>query len=355
WPLSDIKQIHFRRFMMRSSAIEVFFRDRTSILLNIPNKKARMQLVWKLTSLQTVNQGLSLSDIRPPEVLVRRLRLTERWQRGEMSNFDYLMALNTAAGRSYNDLSQYPVFPWIIRDYSSKWLDLQSPKTYRDLSRPIGALNEKRLRHFIERYESFEDPTGRIKKFLYGTHYSSAATVAYYLLRAEPFASVHVLLQSGKFDHADRQFHSVGDAWNSCMTGSGDVKELIPEFFYMPEFLTNHNGLNLGKKQDGTRLGDVKLPPWAATPEEFIHINRQALESDYVSATLHKWIDLIFGYKQRGAEAAKAHNVFYYLTYEGAVNIDAVQDPMERASIESQIHYFGQTPAQLFTQPHPAR
>ncbi|KAJ2079660.1 hypothetical protein H4R24_003630 [Coemansia sp. RSA 988] len=355
WPLSDIQQIHFRRFMMRNSAIEVFFRDRTSILLNIPSKKTRMQLVWKLTSLPKVNQGLSLSDIRPPGVLVRRLRLTERWQRGELSNFDYLMALNTAAGRSYNDLSQYPVFPWIIRDYSSKWLDLRSSKTYRDLSRPIGALNEKRLRHFLERYESFEDPTGRIKKFLYGTHYSSAATVAHYLLRAEPFTSVHVLLQSGKFDHADRQFHSIGDAWNSCMTGSGDVKELIPEFFYMPEFLTNHNRLNLGKRQDGTRLNDVKLPPWAATPEEFIHINRQALESDYVSATLHKWIDLIFGYKQRGAEAAKAHNVFYYLTYEGAVNIDAVQDPMERASIESQIHYFGQTPTQLFTEPHPAR
>ncbi|KAJ2253121.1 hypothetical protein EV176_007482, partial [Coemansia sp. RSA 451] len=123
----------------------------------------------------------------------------------------------------------------------------------------------------------------------------------------------------------------------------------------MPEFLINHNGLNLGRKQDGTRLNDVKLPPWAATPEEFIRINRQALESEHVSANLHKWIDLIFGFKQRGAEAAKAHNVFYYLTYEGAVNIDAVQDPLERASIESQINYFGQTPTQLFALPHPPR
>ncbi|KAJ2726135.1 hypothetical protein GGI07_000774 [Coemansia sp. Benny D115] len=355
WSLSDIQQVHLRRFMLRSSAVEIFFRDRTSAFFNVPNKKGLMQLIWKLTSLPAVNGGLTLSDIRSPPALLYRLKLTERWQHGELSNFDYLMALNTVAGRSYNDLSQYPVFPWVISDYKSKWLDLNNPMIYRDLSRPIGALNEKRLRHFIERYESFEDPSGRIKKFHYGTHYSSAASVAYYLIRMEPFLSVHIALQSGKLDHADRQFHSIGDAWSSCMSGPGDVKELVPEFFYMPEFLTNQGGVDLGKKQDGTRLGDVRLPPWASTAEEFVSINRQALESDYVSANLHKWIDLIFGYKQRGIEAEKAHNVFYYLTYEGAVNLDTIQDPVERSSVESQINYFGQTPTQLFNSPHPPR
>ncbi|KAJ2568751.1 hypothetical protein IW140_003634 [Coemansia sp. RSA 1813] len=355
WQLSDIHQVHFRRYMLRNSAVEVFFKNHTSVFLNIQNKKALMQLVWKLASLPSVNSELALTDIRSPPTLLNRLKLTERWQHGELSNFDYLMALNTVAGRSHNDLSQYPIFPWVISDYKSKWLDLKDPKIYRDLSRPIGALNEKRLRHFIERYESFEDPTGHIKKFHYGTHYSSASSVAYYLLRLEPFTSVHVSLQSGKFDHADRQFYSVAETWNSCMTGPGDVKELIPEFFYLPEYLVNHNGVDLGRKQDGTLLGDVVLPPWASTPDEFVHINRQALESEYVSANLHKWIDLIFGYKQRGHEAVKAHNVFYYLTYEGAVNLDAIQDPLERASVESQIHYFGQTPTQLFTSPHPPR
>lgn len=56
----------------------------------------------------------------------------------------------------------------------------------------------------------------------------------------------------------------------------------------------------------------------------------QALESEFVSCQLHQWIDLIFGYKQQGPEAARALNVFYYLTYEGAVNLSSINDPMLR-------------------------
>lgn len=41
------------------------------------------------------------------------------------------------------------------------------------------------------------------------------------------------------------------------------MKELIPEFFYLPEFLCNSNHYHLGVKQDGEPIGDVVLPPWA--------------------------------------------------------------------------------------------
>jgi len=43
-------------------------------------------------------------------------------------------------------------------------------------------------------------------------------------------------------------------------------------------------------------------------PSDFIQQLRNALENDYVSQNLHHWIDLIFGYKQRGTEAEKANN-----------------------------------------------
>lgn len=51
---------------------------------------------------------------------------------------------------------------------------------------------------FFLRYESFEDPTGTIDRFHYGTHYSNAAGVMHYMIRVEPFTSLHIQLQSGR-------------------------------------------------------------------------------------------------------------------------------------------------------------
>lgn len=100
----------------------------------------------------------------------------------------------------------------------------------------------------------------------------------------------------------------------------------------------------------------LELPPWANnSAEQFVRINRMALESEYVSCQLHHWIDLIFGYKQRGPEAVRATNVFYYLTYEGCVDLDSISNIVTRNAVESQIKHFGQTPSMLMVEPHPPR
>jgi neurobeachin-like protein 1/2 len=95
------------------------------------------------------------------------------------------------------------------------------------------------------------------------------------------------------------------------------------------------------------KVNDVTLPKWAKNPEHFIYMHRKALESDYVSEHLHEWIDLIFGYKQQGVEAEKALNVFMYCSYEGAIDLDAITDRVERHATEGMISNFGQTPTQL--------
>lgn len=61
-----------------------------------------------------------------------------------------------------------------------------------------------------------------------------------------------------------------------------------------------------------------------------------------MSDNLHHWIDLIFGYKQRGPKAVEAQNIFYYLTYEGACDIEAIEDPLEKQATIAQINNFGQ-------------
>lgn len=78
-------------------------------------------------------------------------------QRGEISNFQYLMHLNTLAGRSYNDLMQYPIFPWILADYDSEELDLTDSSTFRDFSKPMGAQSPERLLQFKKRYRKYSD------------------------------------------------------------------------------------------------------------------------------------------------------------------------------------------------------
>jgi hypothetical protein len=162
----------------------------------------------------------------------------------------------------------------------------------------------------LERYqelESFGFPPE--EKFLYGSHYSSPGLILHFLIRQEPFTSMAIDLQSGKFDCPDRLFFDLKESWKSCNTSSSDVKELIPEFFTMPEMLLNLNNFPLGKTQKGLSVNDVDLPPWAkGSAHEFVRIHRLALESEYVSCNLQNWIDLVFGYKQRGFEAEKAWN-----------------------------------------------
>ena len=80
------------------------------------------------------------------------------------------------SGRTYNDLSQYPVFPWVILDYTSSKLDLNNSKTFRDLSKPIGIQNAKHVDEVKAKYENFEDPSGTVAKFHYGTHYSNSVS-----------------------------------------------------------------------------------------------------------------------------------------------------------------------------------
>lgn len=59
-------------------------------------------------------------------------------------------------------LASSTVFPWILNDYESETLDLNDPSIYRDLSKPVGALNPDRLKMLIDRYNDLDGfPKGR--------------------------------------------------------------------------------------------------------------------------------------------------------------------------------------------------
>ncbi|KAM7399046.1 hypothetical protein PAMP_018340 [Pampus punctatissimus] len=375
WMFSEIRAVFSRRYLLQNTAMEVFMANRTSVLFNFPDQATVKKVVY---SLPRVGVGTSYGlpqarriSLATPRQLFKSSNMTQRWQRREISNFEYLMFLNTISdtgcfaealaltspsdvitrsarfrfsnvnvphpmseqrhtcwiGRTYNDLNQYPVFPWVLTNYDSEELDLTLPGNFRDLSKPVGALNPKRAAFYAERYETWEDD--QTPPCHYNSHYSTVASTLYWLIRIEPFTTFF-LSANNKFDHPDRTFSAIARSWRNCQRDTSDVKELTPEFYYLPEMFVNSNGYHLGMRDDRTMVYDVDLPAWAKKPEDFVRINRMALESEFVSCQLHQWIDLIFGYKQRGPEAVRALNVFHYLTYEGSVNLDSITDPLLR-------------------------
>ena len=383
WKWSDLISVSKRRFLFRDVALEIFFTDGTSYLLTLISSRARDILCSQLASKAPQTTG-SVGHSRPEDVWrFETLRspedepqslgskfasvfghspvhpATRKWVKGEISNFHYLMLINTLAGRTFNDLTQYPVFPWVLADYTSEELDLTNPKTFRDLSKPMGCQTLDRESDFRERYKAFaEMGDDDAPPFHYGTHYSSAMIVSSYLIRLQPFVKSYLLLQGGTFDHADRLFYSIRKAWESAShRNMSDVRELIPEFFYLPEFLVNSNKYDFGVLQNMTTTIDaVELPPWAkGDPKVFIQKHREALESPHVTQNLHHWIDLVFGAKQKGDAAIEAVNVFHHLSYQGAKDVDTIDDPVERLATIGIIHNFGQTPHQIFNRPHPGR
>ena len=268
------------------------------------------------------------------------------WVEGNISNYDYIILLNNAANRTRNDLSQYPVFPWIFSDYKSNNLNINDKNIYRDLSKPIGALNPERLKKFIKRYEEMSNP-----KFLYGIHYSNPSYVISYLVRK--FPEYMLKLHNGKFDNPDRLFSSIQIEWEICYNLT--VKELIPEFYEKnTDFLKNEKKINFGLNSNGEKIDNVILPNWALNQNDFLEKMRNGLESEYVNENLDKWIDLIFGVNQRGENAIKNYNLFHPLCY-GNDEYFNLNDKEQKKIIKIQINEFGKVPFQLFKEKHPKK
>lgn len=141
--------------MLQYTAIEIFFSNSvTPVFFNFSSQKmakdvgslivtTRNELLFPRGSAKDRTGVIYFVDRRLAQEMAETAR--ERWRRREITNFEYLMILNTLAGRSYNDLTQYPVFPWVLADYTSETLDYNKSSTFRDLSKPVGALDPKRF------------------------------------------------------------------------------------------------------------------------------------------------------------------------------------------------------------------
>ncbi|CAD2219110.1 hypothetical protein AGDE_14011 [Angomonas deanei] len=356
--LGNIQVVHQRSFQHLPCALEVVMETGERVFMVALNEEFSFS---KSVRDKVVNTVAHLSPrVRVETAAAKKSHLVEAtnlWVESALSTRVYLDILNDSASRTAADIGQYPVYPWVLKDYTSSSVNLGDPTLYRDLSRPIGALNENKATQLDRRYRQWTVDDGDTP-YHYGTHYSSAAIVLYYLVRVEPFTSLSIHFQGGRLDLPDRLFHSVSESWDSCSgPGSGDVKELIPEFYTISGFLQNKNNTKLGVRRDGVSLGHVEIPPWAHNCDHFRHVHLMALESDRVGERIHEWFNLVFGYKQQGEDAVEAINVFNPLSYHDGVQhaINKAATEEEKRSIVASADNFGQTPPQLFKTPHPVR
>jgi hypothetical protein len=357
WKLETIKEVVVKRYSLVRQAAEIYFEDSKSVFLSFFQRAYLKRFLGALREYMN-KYARNIEIVEKPDVYFRDKQFREGWQRCEISNFEYLMLLNKYGGRSFNDLSQYPVFPWIIKRYDLPMLDLTAPKTYRRLDRPIGAISAAKRRNADNKLTLLLRDTN-IAPFQHGTHYLPSRAVLGYLLRLEPYASLLLRFEEGQ-DATSRMFHFFRSLWLGCKVETSDNKELIPEFFYLPDMFANYNKCWFGTKrteeelpvdatQCSVRVDQTIFPAWAQSHHHFVQMNALALESRQVSFSLDKWIDLVFGHKQQDA---RCYNRFKDICDEASFN-QRLSEMNEQNVAE--VQDFGSNPMQLFRDKHPSR
>ena len=418
----NIKYMFVRHYFYNESAIEIYTETNKSYFFNFRNNKELSQFIYDVLH-HSFFREIKTEDYKGKKILgYESMPFTtkkksysinhkaEDWQNYNISTLEYLMWLNIYSGRSFNDLTQYPVFPWIIKNYQSEVLNMNNDQRNLDLPMGMMGTSEKsiiRKETFIDFYNTLKNdlieanPGFNYQEFLkkgdeyydyykykkskrektlsmampednqnlgpsdscisslqinqipyfFGTHYSNPTYISNYLSRTFPFSFISIEIQGEKFDDPDRMFLSMKKTFESASSLKDDVRELIPEFYILPEMFLNINNLNLSQDKvdsEGKQIiiNNVDLPPWSQNKStKFVAEMRKNLENSELK--INKWIDLIFGHLQRGPGAEENNNIFMAHTYERMVKIDNIEDSDSRNALMRLVE-IGVTPFQLF-------
>jgi len=508
---SSIKYIFLRKYYYKNSSIEIFTSKNKSYYINIHNQKIRQYILDIILShfsdkkeIRTKENKLIGYDFINYTQIENEFEyytnsnlldiFIKKWVNWKVTSFDLLIWLNTLSNRSFNDLTQYPVFPWILTEYnefpcpieknpkeaknensindseinekdnninqydennisnidnnttvkpssesSTKYIQYSKKKNeikelignyminyIRDFSLPMGMMilseeGEKRKKKYLEKYNSktvkFKDNVEmENENYIYNTHYSNPKYISGFLARIFPYINI-----LKNYNCPEEILISIEKTFINASSKKGDLKELCPEFYYLPEMFININYLdlktgneneiefinknslvnsyskeknifhpNLNDSLKERRLNrkkniinnnlkytnsllininvannnynydsdDVLMPKWAENnPYNFVTKMKYFLESDRVGNKINEWIDLIFGYKQKGNNSKISNNTFPPWTYE---TFDIRKIKNDNKSKKNKTFYYklvdqGQTPHQLLNSPFPQR
>ena len=394
--LRDILFVYKKYYIFKDNSLEIFTKENKSYFFEfnivddnyLKNKKSISKIrdiffnyITKLSS-SNINEryyygGKIIGIYNNIDSLLLNI------QQKNISMFEFLMRINLISNRSFKDVNQYPIFPWIISNYSNKneikdINDLLKNENLRDLSKPISTIDEERLNKSIINYDNMKKKF--IQKFndlipldysiydelrslndnksipnYFENHYLNSDSVYYYMGRIFPYTISHLLIQK------ETKKKQILINLNNCyiditQKGNDNFMELIPEFYYNSEIFRNINNINynnfLDKNNNNNVINrniknnnNVELPLWSKNnPERFISLMREILERPEIK--IFDWIDLTFGYAQKGIEALKKYNIYPHYSYEGFIHLENI--PIHKREFYINQSSKGVNPSQIF-------
>ena len=291
-PYKLIKQIIKRKFIFFEQALEIFLHNGKSYFFNLYREEICKKFFDDLENINNnKNNDYNFEIIKEPCDYFYKKKYTSNWLDKKLSTLEYLLLINKFSGRTYNDLSQYLVLPWTLKDY----FDINDKKNIRDFSLAMSVQEEECLEIVKEYY----DLDNEEYKSYFKCHYSNSSYIAIYLFRINPFTNNQIKLQSGRFDAPNRQINSLQDIC-SIFKEHKETCELIPEYYYLIESFLNVNfnfyGFLNKKKQN--IVNNIKLEKDFDSLLELLLFHQNFLNSEEISSNLHKWIDNIYGENQ---------------------------------------------------------
>ena len=251
-------------------SFEVYCQNGKSYFFNL-YRKENCENAFKVLS--TIREGLASKDkfeFINENTTEESKKIMSEVKSGQLNNYHYLLRLNYLGSRTFNDLNQYPIFPWLFFDISkidallsNEKSDIGQIETIQSTSQdspitPEPDTENNELEKLETMNDNNEDLSERLKlrNFIYpiamqteerrniyeenghsphGTHYSTAAYVIFYFVRNYPYGEAMIQLQNYNKENPNRLFTSMGESLN-VLYENQENRESVPEFFSSFDF-----------------------------------------------------------------------------------------------------------------------